>query len=84
VGSLASRLIRVTDVPTMAPAGAISMVPAENPEEGPDGEGPDVEPQPAVITASTTNVAPTAWDRNRLVISILLRQLRRPLPTPEA
>jgi hypothetical protein len=73
------------------------MAPPEGPEEGPDGEGPDGDPQPAVTTAKTQMAALQARDGNHLVTSfvgpaplrqtgslmaILLCHMKRPGPGP--
>ncbi len=60
MGSDASRLSRVTNVPTIAPAGAIAIVPAENPTVGATGENSDCASQPAAITARLPTTALTA------------------------
>ena len=57
VGPVASRLSRVTEVPTITPAGEISIVPAESPTVGVAGESPASEPQPATIIAKPATTA---------------------------
>ena len=66
---MADRPSRVTNVPTIAPAGAISIVPAENTGEGPAAESPESEPQPAAITARLPTTALTPCNLNRSPMS---------------
>ena len=60
-------------MPTIAPAGAISIVSAESPADvGPAGESPDSELQPAAITPRLPTTALTACHLSRCMFASLL------------